>query len=251
MIPVLVTILAVVLVISLISLIGVFTLSIKGRSLQEMLFLFVSFAVGSMLAAALLELLPEALDANPPGYVFGLVILGIMVSFVMEQFIAHHHCHSHNCKHRHIKPEGYLNLFGDGVHNFIDGMIVSASFLASPGIGISSSLAIIAHEIPQEIGDFAVLLHSGFTRVQALWFNFLSALTAIAGALVAYFFSFYVAHFTTALSAFAVGNFLYLALTDLVPSLHHETDMRRSVLQFLMMLLGIAVIVGVAWLVPD
>ncbi|MEK6874302.1 MAG: ZIP family metal transporter [Nanoarchaeota archaeon] len=250
MIPLFFTILFVVIIISLISFVGIVTLSIKKNVLHKALFYLVSFAVGSLLGTAFLDLLPEALQKGSSDIVFAFLIGGILISFIIEKFLFHYHCHGHG-KHHHIKPAGYLNLIGDGVHNFIDGLVVAAAFVASPPIGISASIAIIAHEIPQEISDFSILVHSGFSRIKALLANFLSACMAIIGATTGYFFSTSLEIFTTYLMAFAAGNFIYIASSDLIPELHHEIDMKKSVIQFLMMLVGILLIVAVKIYIPE
>jgi len=242
-------ILGVVLLVSLISLIGLFTFSLSHSMLDKLLFFFVSFAAGSMLAAAFLDLIPESLAAATSEVVFGSVLLGILVSFAIEKFIYHYHCHhNHKCAHHHhekLQPYAYLNLIGDGFHNFLDGVIIAAGFVTGYEAGIIASIAVIAHEIPQEIGDFAVLLKSGLTRAKALLFNFLSALTAFVGALTGYYFSTTVQGIAPIFAAFASGMFIYIAATDLIPELHHEEKPGRSTIQFLMMFLGVIVIWGI------
>ena len=254
MVPLFFTILLVVIIISLISFVGIFTLSMRQDQIRKVLFYIVSFAAGSLLGAAFLDLLPEALETGSSESVFALLLIGILASFVIEKFLFHFHCHHHGKSHKdhhHIKPVGFLNLIGDSVHNFIDGIVVAGAFVASPGVGISTSIAIIAHEIPQEIGDFGVLIHAGFTRSKALLFNFLTACMAILGAVVGYIFSTAVASSTSYLAAFAAGNFIYIAASDLIPELHHETDMKKSFLQFLMMVIGIVVILLVKTYMPE
>ncbi|MBI4448707.1 ZIP family metal transporter [Candidatus Woesearchaeota archaeon] len=246
--------LLVVFIISLISFVGIFTLSMRQEQIRRILFYIVSFAAGSLLGAAFLDLLPEALETGGRESVFALLLIGILTSFVIEKFLFHYHCHHHGKQHKdhyHIKPVGFLNLIGDGVHNFIDGIVVAGSFFAGPHVGISTSIAIIAHEIPQEISDFGVLLHAGFTRARALLFNFLTACMAIVGAIIGFIFSTTIESFTTYLVAFAAGNFVYIAASDLIPELHHETDMRKSFLQFVMLVIGILVILAIKIYVPE
>lgn len=239
--PLLVTILLVVFLVSLISLIGIVTLSMKAKRIELLLFVSVSFAAGSLLGAAFLDLIPESLEALPSHMVFSSVLLGILVSFAVEKFLYHYHCHvGHKCDHpTRIKPYAFLNLAGDAIHNFLDGIIIAASFLTSFEVGIASSIAVIAHEIPQEIGDFAVLLNGGFTRKKALGYNFLSALGAVAGALMGYYFGSSIDGSAAVLAAFSGGTFIYIAASDLIPELHHEEKAGRSTLQFLLLLAGV------------
>src|SRR3989338_2364379 len=173
-----------VLVVSLISFIGIFTLYLKEEILRKYIFVFISVAVGALLGDALIHLIPEALETSLNTTVTGvLIIAGILFFFILEKFLHwHHHCEDK--EDNYIHPVGKLVLFSDGIHNFMDGIIIGASFLVSTSVGLATTLAVILHEIPQEISDFAVLLHSGYTKRRALWLNFLSALTAILGALL-------------------------------------------------------------------
>lgn len=243
---VLFTILLVVCIVSLISLVGIFTLSIKERRIQEILFLFISFSAGSLLGAAFLDLLPESLNVQPAHTAFSAVLLGILLSFAVEKFLYHYHCHvGRKCDHpTRIQPYAILNLVGDGIHNFLDGVIIAAAFLTRYDVGLAASIAVIAHEIPQEIGDFGVLIKGGFTRTRALFYNFLTGLTAVAGALAGYYFGTTFEGAASLLAAFSAGTFVYIAASDLIPELHHEERPGRSTMQFLLMLFGI-VLIGV------
>ncbi len=228
-----------VLIVSLISLIGVFTIFFRSKTLHKVLSMSVAFAAGSMFAAAFLDLMPEAV-ANSKASPFPYVIVGIIVFLVMEKFLHWYHCHKGEpCK---IHPYTTLNLVGDGVHNFVDGVIIMAAFMASTSLGIITSLSVIFHEIPQEIGDFSVLLKGGYTKKKALVWNFLIALTAFIGVFAAYFFLNFVQANTFYLIAFAAGGFIYIAGTDILPEMHKETDMKKSIYQILFFILGIVVI---------
>ena len=141
-----------------------------------------------------------------------------------------------------------MNLFGDGIHNLIDGLIIGASYLVSIPVGITTTLAVILHEIPQEIGDFGVLLHGGFSKKKALLLNFATALTAVLGAILALVIGSHSVHLTTFLIPFAAGSFLYIAAADLIPELHKETNTKKSFLQLIMLILGIAVMAGFVFL---
>jgi len=233
-------ILAAVTVVSLISFIGVITLALNKKLLKKMLFLLVSFATGSLLAAAFLDLLPEAIKYEAEN-IFLFPLLGIVTFFIIEKFIYWHHHHAEE-KKKEVHAFTYLNLIGDGIHNFIDGIVIAAAFIHSIPLGIAATVAIIFHEIPQEIGDFSILIYGGFSRRKALFFNFLSALTAVAGALIGFYFLSISNEFLPYLLAFAAGHFIYIAGTDLLPELREQVKAKSSFLQLIAIILGIAVI---------
>lgn len=231
-----------VLAVSLASLTGVVLLSFHQSFLRKILLLLVSFAVGALFANVFLHILPDiGTTAAHLRNAFGLVLLGILLSFVAEQFIHWHHCHTLDCRHR--NPAGTLILLGDGIHNMTDGMVIAAAYLVSTELGIATTVAVVLHEIPQEIGDFAVLLHSGFGRARALAANFVSALTAFLGASVILFLHGRVQGLEEALLPIAAGNFLYIAGSDLIPELNKEPAAGSSFLRLLAMLAGI----GLLW----
>ncbi len=174
------------------------------------------------------------------------VLVSILIFFLLEKYVNWYHCHgADHCEVHEVKAFKYVNLVGDGLHNFIDGAVIATSFIVSTNLGIVASIAIILHEIPQELGDFAILLHGGFTKKKALLFNFLSGLMAVVGALIAYFASQIFETMEPILLAVAAGSFIYLAVADLLPELHKETRTKRSLMQFGLLLLGI----GIIWLV--
>ncbi|MEK6947874.1 MAG: ZIP family metal transporter [Nanoarchaeota archaeon] len=237
-----------VLIVSLISLIGVVYFSFKSKSLKHILVYAVSFSAGALFGDALLHLLPEVVE-NAEGFNLQIslsILSGILLFFIMEKFIHWRHCHSESSKHVH--PFVITNLFGDALHNFIDGLIIGASYLVSIPVGLATTLAVVLHEIPQEIGDFALLIHGGLSKSKALLFNFLSALTSIIGVLVAIILSSRVENITLYLVPFAVGGFLYIAGSDLIPELHKETKIKNSILQLVTLLLGIGVMVALLFL---
>jgi zinc and cadmium transporter len=225
-------------IVSAISLIGVLTLAVRPRLLERILFSFVGFSAGALLGGTFLHILPEALEETPSITVFYLLILGICLFFLMERYFYWRHCHEEKCE---VHAFTYLNLIGDGFHNFTDGMVIAASFLVSYKLGVVTTMAIILHEIPQELGDFAVLVFGGFSKKKALFFNFLSALMAMLGAIAAYFISGLVAGFSRFVLPVTAGGFLYIATSDLIPQIHKEKDMKRSTSAFVAFLLGIAV----------
>jgi len=225
-------------IVSLIALIGIISFAIKPKLLNEILLLLVGFSAGALMGGAFLHLLPEALEES--GILHGGVCLSVLVGFslffLIERFLKWRHCHKGKCD---IHTFTYMNLFGDGVHNFIDGLIIAAGFLVNVPFGIVTTIAIIAHEVPQEIGDFGVLVYGGFTRLKALFYNFLSALTAVAGAIVGYFIASVSGGFIPFLVPFAAGGFIYIAASDLIPELHKEPDIKRTVSSFGLFLVGI------------
>lgn len=235
---ILIQILIAVLIVSLISILGIF-IFLKQKILNKILFFMVSFAAGALLGAAFLDLLPEALESRFNENTPILILVGILSFFVLEKFL---HWHHHHTGKKEVHAFTYLNIIGDGIHNFLDGVIIAISFLNNTSLGIVATIAIIAHEIPQEISDFAVLLYGGFSKTKALVYNFLTALTALIGALLAYFYSTLIQNSSAYLTAFAVGGFIYIASTDLIPEIHKEKDLKKSFLQFALLVLGILLI---------
>jgi len=224
--------------VSLISLVGIFTLAIKDNLLHKILFCLIGFSAGALIGSAFLHILPEALEKNKSSAVFSYLILGIIIFFIMERFLHWRHCHEEGVCKTHAFT--YLTLVGDGFHNFIDGMVIAASFLVSFQLGVTTTLAIILHEIPQELSDFAVLVYGGFTKQKALLFNFASALLAVIGALTGYFINDYVRGFSNFILPLTAGGFIYIATSDLIPELHKEKDLKRAMAAFFAFLLGIA-----------
>ena len=232
-----------VLVISLVSFAGLFTLSLKVKSLQKILLYMVSFSAGALFGDVFLHLLPEVIEETG-GFTLFIsfsVLFGIVLSFLVEKVVQWRHCHHHPKHGGHVHAFAQMNLIGDGVHNFIDGLVIGASYLVSIPVGLSTTLAVLFHEIPQEIGDFGVLVHGGYTKGKALFFNFLTALTAFLGVILALVLSRYVEGLTMFLVPFAAGGFLYIAGSDLIPELHKEIGPKKALLQLIAFLLGILV----------
>jgi zinc and cadmium transporter len=228
--------------VSLISFTGALTLVLRKAFLDKILFYLVSFAAGTLLGAAFLDLLPEAVELNGSTPVFIWTLVGILTFLLVERVFLWYHCHDHKCTHHKVTPVGYLNIVGDGIHNFLDGVVIAASYLVSIPLGIVTTVAVMFHEIPQEIGDFGILIYSGFSRAKALFYNFLTALTAVLGALVALFYGVSEGATLTPLIAFAAGGFLYISLVDLLPELHHQQETERTVSFLASFFLGIATI---------
>ncbi len=237
-----------VLLVSFISLIGALTLLFKKINLKNILLFLVSFAAGALLGDSFIHLLPEAVEES--GFTLELsiyLLLGILIFFILEKFIHWRHCHLPTTN-EHPHPLAFMNLIGDGLHNFFDGMIIAGSYIASIPLGIATTIAVILHEIPQEIGDFGILLHGGFTKKKALAFNFLSAILALIGAVLVLIIGNSVEKFSIFLVPFTAGGFIYIAGSDLIPELHKETKPIISFMQLIALILGILVMVALIFL---
>jgi len=235
--------------VSVISLIGILTISIREDKLKKIIYILVSLAVGGLLGDALIHLIPEAFEESGNSLKASLFILGgVLCFFVMEKFLRWRHEHYSEQSDNKIHPIGYMTLLADALHNFVDGLLIGASYLVSLPIGITTTIAVILHEIPQEIGDFGVLLHAGFSKRKALWVNYLTATTAVIGTILALFIGSKVSDLSNLIVSFAAGGFLYLAGSDLVPELHKENTISKSLVQFISILLGIGLMVLMTFL---
>lgn len=240
--------------VSLVSFIGALTLALQKSKMQSILLFLVSLAAGALLGDAFLHLLPEAVGKNGFGLSLGLVVLaGVVIFFVLEKIIHWHRCHhEHQCvsceeqkkKKQEIKSIAIMNLVGDGVHNLMDGVLIAGSYLVSIPIGIATTIAVILHEVPQEIADFGVLLYGGFSTKKALLFNFLSAALAIVGALIGMSAISVIDGLMAWILPFTAGGFIYIAGADLLPELHKECRTKDSILHLFALLLGIGIMVG-------
>jgi len=229
-----------VLAVSMISLIGVLALWVSDKKLKKVFIYLVSFAAGGLLGDAFLHLLPEAAEKTGLGITTSLlIIVGILSSFAVEKFLQWRHCHIPT-SNEHPHSFAYMNLFGDAVHNLIDGLIIGGSYIASIPLGIATTIAVIFHEVPQELGDFSVLVYGGFNKKKALMFNFLTALTAIVGAIIAFVVGSTIGGFVPLLIPFAAGNFIYIAGSDLIPELRKDTpEPKKAALQMISLVLGV------------
>lgn len=265
--------------IGLSSLIGLFMISLKEKTLDKILFILIAFATGTILASALFDLIPESLqhlkELNKGGvgiadsFLFTLVIVGFVVFFVIERFIYWFHGHAHEKEEQlmcysnitdgnvetierdgNIKSFALLNLFGDSLHNFLDGIIIMVAFLSGPRNGVVITLAVLFHELPQEIGDFGILIYGGFSKKKALLFNFLSAMIALFGGLLAFLLSDALELFNFFFLAFSGGGFLYIASTELMPELMKQKDLKKSILQTIIFLAGLVLIMALVFIIP-
>jgi zinc and cadmium transporter len=225
--------------VSMISFVGAFTLVLSENKIKKVLLTLVGFAAGALIGGAFLHLIPESVERSAAGElhnIFLTVVLGFVLFFVLEKLLWRH-CHEKACP---IHTFAYLNLFGDGVHNFIDGLIMAAAYITSIPLGLTTTMAIAAHEIPQELGDFGVLVYGGLRPRRALALNFVTALMAVAGGALGYYLLHLLETIMIFLLPLAAGGFLYIAASDLIPELHKETDKIRTVLSFISFLAGIA-----------
>lgn len=228
-----------VLIVSAASLIGMFILSFNEEFIRRRIFIFVSLAVGALLGDAFIHLIPESLENFENGaYASLLIIAGIAGFFILEKFLHWHH-HGEDEKQPHLNPVGKLVLFSDGIHNLIDGIIIGASFLVGIPVGIATTIAVVLHEIPQEVGDFMVLLHSGYSARRALWLNFLSALSAVVGVALVFILGQAAEGFASLILPVAAGGFIYIAVADLIPELQKTKEIRYSISQIAAIIVGV------------
>ena len=201
----------------------------------------ISYATGTLLGAAFLGLIPHALDDIPASSALPTVLGGIVLFFVLEKLVVWRHCHDEHCEMH--GTAGPLILIGDALHNFGDGVVIAATFLTSIPLGLSTSLAVVAHELPQETGDFAILLESGYSRSRAFLYNILSSLSALLGALLAYLFLRGIRMAIPFIMALSAASFIYIAIADLIPNLHRRAALAQGIRQSALMLAGIGTIV--------
>ncbi len=220
----------------------------------------ISFAIGALLAVAFWGLIPHAFESVAPQQIQMLsatIMIGVIGFFVLEKLLIWRHCHAISCEahgedahhhdHEQHAPDhhhaaGTLIILGDAIHNFVDGVLIAAAFLTDTQLGIVTSLAVAAHEIPQEVGDFAILLQSGYSRAKALFYNVLSSFTTVLGGVLAYFSLNDVQQWLPYLLALAASSFIYIAVADLIPSLHKKTDTKTSLQQIALIVAGMVLI---------
>lgn len=228
-----------ILIVSLISLAGIIFLIFTKSFFEKIQTLLVSFSIGSLLGGAILHLIPESIGHGHEKTAPILILVSIVVFFILEKFL-NIHTHYHP-EEKTIKSFGLLNIIADGFHNFLDGILIAAAFKVDPSTGIVATLAVLAHELPQEIGDFAVLVQAGYSKRRALFFNFLSALASFLGAGLVYILPFQSHEISHYILPLAAGGFIYIALADLIPELSQKKSVKASILQIVFMLSGIAI----------
>ena len=213
-------------------------LLIKEPARARLIPWLVSYAVGALLGASMLEILPKTLEQLPAREVFPTLLLGILLFFVLEKLVLWRHCHTHDCE---VHDGAVLPVVvGDAFHNFVDGAVIAAAAMTSLPLGISTAVAVTAHEIPQEVGDFAILLHAGYSRSKALTLNILSALASIVGAVAAYLAFDRIPTLLPYFLALSASSFLYVAMADLIPGLHRGRTDASSLRQILLIGAGVA-----------
>ncbi|MFA6135785.1 MAG: ZIP family metal transporter [Candidatus Paceibacterota bacterium] len=234
-----------VIIVSAISFVGALTLALNTEKLKKMIVFLVSLAVGGLLGDAFIHLIPETFNELGSGFMSSILILGgLLLFFVMEKFIRWRHCHLDiDASESRLHPVVTMNLIGDGIHNFIDGALIAASFAINVPLGITTTLAVILHEIPQEIGDFGILIKGGLAPKKVLLFNFLSGLVAVLGAVAVFVIGSTVENLFVYLVPITAGGFIYIAGSDLIPDLHHNhgDKPKTSIIQLFAIILGIAI----------
>ncbi len=236
--------------------VAVFAINVRSHWISAL----VSYAIGALLAAVFLDILPEAIKLSPnTTTVSSTVLFGILLFFTLEKVLIWRHCHHDQCEahepveqvaHDHGRS-GMMVIVGDTFHNFIDGIIISAAFLTDIHLGVITSLAIIAHEIPQEVGDFAILLHSGFSKLRAFQMNVISSFATVVGGLLGYLTLQKMQSWTPSLLALAAASLIYVAVADLIPGLHKRTGLKDTLLQVILILLGIGTVAGMNSLIAE
>lgn len=234
-----------VILVSLVSFVGIVSLLLSKKNLNRILLILVSLSAGTLLGGAFLHLLPESVEGS--GFslsVSSLVLIGIIVFFIIEKFIHLNRCesphlHKYPLVHKEHKHHlGLINLIGDGIHNFVDGLVIAGAYIVSVPIGVATTIAVILHEVPQELADFGVLLYAGFTKKKAILFNFLSAAIAILGAIVGILLGAKGEMFAKLILPFAAGGFIYIAGSNLIPELHKKCGLKESMLHIMSIIIG-------------
>jgi len=206
--------------------------------LSKITLFLVSLSAGVLIGGAFLHLLPEASESMEPNTIFVIALSAFVLFFLIEKIMHWRHCHKDVCE---IHTYGHMSLIGDSIHNFIDGLVIAGAFLLDAKLGVATTFAIALHEIPQEIGDFGVLIHAGFEKMKALVLNYIVALTVVLGGIVGYFISFYSENIIAYFVPFAAGGFIYIAGSDLMPEARKEKSLKKSMLSFLFFIIGILI----------
>jgi len=210
----------------------------RKETLEKITLFLISLSAGVLMGGAFIHLLPEASLKMSIDKLFLITLIGFIFFFFMEKVLHWRHCHKGHCE---IHTFGYINLFGDALHNFVDGLVIAGAFLINVKLGVATTMAIAMHEIPQEIGDFGVLIHAGFKKKKALIINYLVALTVVLGGILGYFLSFYLENIIPYLLPFAAGGFIYISASDLMPEIRKETKLSRSISSFMIFVLGLVI----------
>ncbi|NCU28173.1 MAG: ZIP family metal transporter [Candidatus Moranbacteria bacterium] len=208
----------------------------KKESISKITVFLISLSAGALMGGAFLHLLPESSTNLEINLLFIIFLISFIFFFLIEKLLHWRHCHKEECP---IHTFGYMNLFGDSVHNFIDGLMIASTFIINPSLGIATTLAIAIHEVPQEIGDYGVLVHAGFSRKKALLINYMVALTVVIGGIVGYLFFSHLENIIPYLLPFAAGGFVYIASSDLIPEIRKESNIKKSMISILIFIIGV------------
>jgi len=219
---------------------GVLTFFLSKKNIHKILLFLVAFATGTLLGGALFHFLPEAIEELNLTLTIILTLIGILIFYILEKILHWHHCHKDGTCDRH--PFTYLTLYGDGIHNFLDGLIIAGAFLLSTNLGLVTTLLIILHEFPQEIGDFGILIYGGFSKQRALFYNFLSQITSIIGGIVGFYFL-SVMDYAIYILPLAAGGFLYIAIMDLIPEIAKEKNPAKLIANIIAIVLGLLILI--------
>ncbi len=246
------------LLISLLSLVGIFTLSLSEARLHRILNFLIAYSAGTILGASLFDLMPEAVELVEEHIVFPLIAFGFVFFLFLERGLYWYHGHGHTheiSEHEdhemgQTKSFAYLNIIGDFVHNFIDGMIIAASFINGVTVGIASSIAVAFHELPQEMGDYGILVYAGLDQKKALWYNFAAALSIVVGGVFGSFFISMVEELSGWMVAFSAGAFLFLSASELIPEIHDDNDWKKSLIHVVILVLGMLTIYSLGFIFP-
>lgn len=240
------------LITSLISLVGIFFLSFSIDRLKKTIMFLVSLSTGALLGGAFFHLLPESVEMfdNHSNEVWFYVLFGIILFFILEKIIHWRHCHIPTCD-EHPHSLGVMNLVGDGLHNLIDGAVIAGAFLVDIRLGVLTTIAVISHEVPQEIGDFGVLIHAGYKPKRALWFNFISGSFSILGALIVFFLGQKIDGLMAIIIPITAGGFIYIASSDLIPELKKEVSLNKSLKQLLGIFIGLSLMLALSFFFPS
>ncbi len=225
-------------IVSLISLVGAITLLFSKKKLDKIILGLVGLSAGTLMGGAFLHLIPESIELSNYYTVAYSLLIGFILFFILERLLHWRHCHENNCK---VHTVSYMNLVGDSIHNFLDGIIISASFVTDFALGISTTIAVIMHEIPQEMGDFGVLIHGGFSKKKAILMNFFVSTISIIGAIFGFFLINKISFIESNLLAFAAAGFIYIALSDLIPEIHREVNINKAIFSIVMFIIGILI----------
>jgi len=216
--------------------VAVIFIFLKKEHLSNITIMLVALSAGALMGGAFLHLMPEAAEKVNPEALFAIFLISFVIFLLIEKILHWRHCHKADCS---IHTFGHMNLIGDSIHNFIDGLVIASTFMVSPALGVVTTLAVAVHEIPQEIGDYGVLIHAGFSKKRALILNYAVALTVVLGGIVGYFFFSRIDNVLPYLLPFAAGGFVYISASDLIPEIRKESNLKKSIIIFLIFLTGI------------